>query len=589
VKNRLLCLLLVCVLLAINGCRTTSETQPQSGKETGKRGGRLVITERSAPQTFNFLSAADASSINVAFFLMASRLVEFDHDNQKFTAGLAEFWQTGTDGKTVTVKLRDSLKFSDGAPLTADDVVFTLKAMTDEKLHSPAFYDAMRIDDQPITASRVDERTVQLNLPRPVAAIENYLYNLAVLPRHKLESARSIQTTAATSPTSGNSEPWSLTASPGEFAVSGAFTLKEYVAGQRVILRRNPNYWKKDTSGTQLPYLDELVVEILPATDTALLKLQQGEIDILDDVRPADYAVLRDQAAGLTMRDLGPRLQTEFFWFNLNDGRNADGKPFVDPIRRAWFSDVRFRRAMAHAMDRSAMIQNIQRGLATELRGPVSPGNKLWINQNLPAYQHDTSKAQELLREAGFQMSNQNGHALLTDKTGRTVEFTLIVPETVPVRKQMATMIQEDLAKIGVKVTISALEDKAFSELMRKSLKYEAAIFGISPTDTDPSTLSSLLKTGGGQRFWFLNQKQASADWEKQMDQLMDEQSTESIAAKRREKFNEVQKIFAEQLPMIPLMTRHFISGGRVGLGNYRSSFILPRSLWNADEIFWKK
>jgi peptide/nickel transport system substrate-binding protein len=213
----------------------------------------------------------------------------------------------------------------------------------------------------------------------------------------------------------------------------------------------------------------------------------------------------------------------------------------------------------------------------------------LWINQNLPAYQHDTSKAQELLREAGFQMSNQNGHALLTDKTGRTVEFTLIVPETVPVRKQMATMIQEDLAKIGVKVTISALEDKAFSELMRKSLKYEAAIFGISPTDTDPSTLSSLLKTGGGQRFWFLNQKQASADWEKQMDQLMDEQSTESIAAKRREKFNEVQKIFAEQLPMIPLMTRHFISGGRVGLGNYRSSFILPRSLWNADEIFWKK
>ena len=577
-RRKFLFIGLFVLLLSIAVCRPGSSPQQSGERTTGARGGRLVVADRSAPQSFNYLMAADAVSLNISFFVMSARLAEFDHDRQQYVPGLAESWQAGNGGKSFMVKLRDGLKFSDGAPLTADDVLFTFRLLSDEKLHPPAFYDAMLIDGQPMKASKVDERTIKLELPHAVAAIEPYLYNVGVLPRHKLEAAY----------TKGEADKqWSLTAAPADFAVSGPFTLKEYVAGQRTVLKRNDHYWKKDGSGNQLPYLDEVVVEVISDANTSALKFQNGELDVLDDIRPADYATMKDRTSAFALRDLGPRLQTDYFWFNLNDGKGSDGKPLVDPVKRAWFTDVRFRQAIAHAIDRAAIIQNVLRGLGTPLRGAVSPGNKAWVNDGIPAYDFDLKKSQDLLKEAGFRLS-ENG-APLIDAGGHPVEFTLAVAENVAVRKQMATMIQEDLAKLGIKVNVTPIEDKAFSELYRKSLKYEAAIHGFSPSDTDPSTLNAVLKTGGQQRFWFINQKAANAEWEKRLDQLMSEQAEESDSGKRREKFNEVQRIFAEQAPMIPLVVRHFVSGAKVNLGNFRSSFLPPRSLWNADELYWKK
>ncbi|HZS06211.1 MAG TPA: ABC transporter substrate-binding protein [Blastocatellia bacterium] len=557
-------------LLAFTACQDGR----QSGeRQTGSRGGRLVVADRSAPQSFSYLAAGDAVTINISFFLMSARLAEFDHDKQQYVPGLAESWPTSDGGKVVTVKLRDGLKFSDGAPMTADDVLFTLGLLADPKLHPPAFYDAMLVDGKPMKASKVDDRTIRLELPHGVAAIEPYLYNVGVLPRHKLEAAY----------LKGEvDKQWGLAAAPADFAVSGPFAPKEYVAGQRTILKRNEYYWKKDKQGNQLPYLDELVVEAISDPNNSVLKFQQGELDVLDDIRPSDYATMKDKAEGFTVRDLGPRLQTDFFWFNLNDGRDESGKPLVDPAKRAWFADVRFRRAVAHAIDRASIIQNVLRGLGTPLKGVVSPGNKFWVNDNIPAYDYDVKRAQDLLKEAGFRL-NDNG---LVDSAGHPVEFTLVVSENVAVRKQMATVIQEDLAKLGIKVNVSPVEDKALNELMRKSLRYEAALHGASATDTDPTTISSILRTDGQQRFWFLNQKQARAAWEKKLDQLMDEQSVESDVNKRREKFNEAQRIFAEQIPMIPLVVRHFVSGAKANLGNWRPSFISPRSLWNVDELF---
>lgn len=563
-------------LLASAGCRPGPSTQLSGERQTGARGGRLIVADRSAPQSFSCLVAGDGTSLTIGFFVMCARLVEFDHDKQQFVPGLAESWQASEGGKVVTIKLRDGLKFSDGAPLTADDVLFTIQILSDPKLHPPAFYDAVLIDGKPVKASKVDDRTIKLELPRTVAAIESWLYSIGVLPRHKLEAAYK----------KGEADKmWGLAAAPADFAVTGPFTLKEYVAGQRTILTRNEHYWKKDAKGNQLPYLDELVIEAISDPNTAILKFQNGELDVLDNIRPQDYASLKDKPGPVAVHDLGPRLQTDFFWFNLNDGKDAAGQPLVDPVKRAWFTDVRFRKAIAQAIDRPGIIQNVLRGLGTPLKGAVSPGNKFWVNDNIPAYEYDVKKAQDLLKEAGFKLNGSS----LADAAGHPVEFTLIVAENETVRKQMATIMQEDLARLGIKVNVSPMEDKAFLEFIRKSLTYEAAIHGASPTDTDPTTMSGVLKTGGQQRFWFMNEKQAATEWEKKLDQLMEEQGFESEVNKRREKFNEAQRIFADQLPMIPLVVRHFVTGSKTNLGNYRSSVITPRSLWNVDELFWKK
>ncbi|MFN0124194.1 MAG: ABC transporter substrate-binding protein, partial [Blastocatellia bacterium] len=448
--------------------------------------------------------------------------------------------------------------------------------LIDQKLHPAAFFDAMLIDEKPMKPVRLDDRTIRLELPRAVAAIEPYLYNVGVLPRHKLEAAYK----------KGElDKSWGLGATTAEFAVSGPFMLKEFVPGQRTILARNPNYWKKDTAGNSLPYLDELVIEALSDANTSALKFQQGELDVLDDIRPADYVTLKEKTGALNLRDLGPRLQTDFFWFNLNDGRDSTGKPLVDPVKRAWFTNLKFRQAMAHAIDRASIIQNVLRGLGIPFRGVISPGNKNWFNETIPGYDYDLGKSQALLQEAGFKL---NG-AALTDAGGHPVEFTLIVAENVTLRKTMATMIQEDLAKLGIRVNVAPLEDSAFTDRYHNTLQYEAAIHGISPTDTDPSTLLPVLKSGGQQRYWFLNQKQPAQDWEKELDRLMDEQAVETDVNKRREKFNAAQKIFAEQLPMIPLVVRNFVSGAKVQLGNYKAGMLPPRSLWNVDELYWKK
>ncbi len=577
-KIRASIVLVIAFVLAFAACRPSSTTQETTSQErqVGARGGRLVVADRGTPKTFNYLLAGDAVSATVASYLMSAALVDMDHDTQAFVPGLAESWEASEGGKIITVKLREGLKFSDGTPITADDFLFTLKVAADEK-SGALFRESFMSGGQPIKATKIDDRTFKLEQAEAAAAIESFLAIFRPLPRHKLEAIY----------TKGEfGKAWDITTAATDVAVSGAFMLKEFVPNQRTILARNPNYWKKDKSGTQLPYLDELVIEAIPDANTALLKFQQGEVDLMDNLAPANFATLKQQTpAGLSVKDYGSSMLTDFLWFNQNDGKDATGKPFVDPVKRAWFADVRFRRAIATALDRTTIINNVLRGLGTPTSGLAAPSNKRWFSSDLPKYDFDLNKAKELLKEAGFTTS-ENG---LLDKAGKAVEFTLIVDGTVAVRKDMATIIQEDLAQLGIKVNVAPLEKNAFVEMIQKTPSYDAAIHGYTPSDAEPSTLVSGLKIGGGQRYWFIGQKQAKEEWEKTFDQLATDVDTTADAAVRKQKFDAAQKLFAEQLPMLPLVVRNFASGAKSNLGNYRPSVIIPRSLWNAEELFWKK
>ncbi len=577
-KIRVSIVFVLALVLAFVACRPSSTTQETTSQErqVGARGGRLVVADRGTPKTFNYLLAGDAVSATVASYLMSAALVEMDHDTQSFVPGLAESWQASDGGKTITVKLREGLKFSDGTPITADDFLFTLKVAADEK-SGALFRESFLSGGQPIKATKMDDRTFKLEQAEASASIESFLAIFRPLPRHKLEAIYA----------KGEfGKAWDVTTAAADLAVSGAFLLKEFVPNQRTILARNPNYWKKDKAGIQLPYLDELVIEAIPDANTMLLKFQQGEVDLMDNIAPANFATLKQQTpAGLSVKDYGASMLTDFLWFNQNDGKDASGKPLVDPIKRAWFADVKFRRAMATALDRTTIINNVWRGLATPASGLAAPSNKRWFSSDLPKYDFDLNKAKELLKEAGF-TNSENG---LLDKAGKPVEFTLIVDGTVAVRKDMATIIQEDLSKLGIKVNVAPLEKNVFVETIEKKLSYDAALHGYTPSDAEPSTLISGLKIGGGQRYWFIGQKQAKEEWEKTFDQLAEEVDTTADATARKQKFEAAQKLFAEQLPMIPLVVRNFASGAKSNLGNYRPSVIIPRSLWNAEELFWRK
>lgn len=559
-------LLVICLLIA--GCRPSSQ---EAGRAAGRRGGVISVRLTALPGTFNPLMVTDESSLLVGLWLLGSRLVSFDHSTQKYVPALAENWKTEPDGRTVTVTLRDGLKFSDGQALTAADVLFTLQALYDERTGSPLLRDAMLIGGKQIVAAATDSRQLKLTFPERTAAPESFLVNLPVLPRHALGQAFSEGRLGSA---------WPLTAEPRQIVTSGPFTVESVQPGASIRLSRNPYYWRTDSKGVQLPYADALVLEGISDPNNTFLRLNQGTLDLADRIRPADFAALQTAAGAVRAADAGPGLSTDHLWFNLS------GQAALSPMKRAWFGEVRFRRAISHAIDRQAIAKATLRGLATPLEGFVSPGNRAWAAADLPRTDYSPERAQALLQEAGFVRRGSADAPELYDHAGNRVEFTLLVQAQNEPRKQMATVIQQDLARLGISLQVATLDTQAVTERWTKTFDYDAVLMGLTLTDPEPSSYTSFLRSDSATHQWSPRQKNPATDWEARIDQLIELQAAESDPQKRQALFREIQVIMAEQLPVIPLVARHIVSAASARLGNWQPSSIFPYSLWNADELF---
>lgn len=583
-KNLLSGFILLVSLLGVWNATACRSKQPiisprQSGfreQAVGQRGGKITYRVASPPQTFNYLTASDEPSLLVAFYLMGGRLVEFNHDTQTYVPALAESWFRSGDGKSIELTLRDGIKFSDGHPISAEDVSFTLRAIYDERTGSPIFHDAMLVGGHPIEAAALDARRLRLTFPEVVATPENYLSNLAVLPSHVLVGAFDQK---------GLRDAYSLTANPQTIVSSGAFAAESATPGQRVTLKRNPHYWKKDTAGTSLPYLDQLVIEVASDANNAITQLRQGALDIFDRVRATDYAALRSASEPVGAFDLGPGLNTDHLWFNLNDV-GAGGKSALNAAKRSWFNDLRFRRAVSQAIDRETLASVTLQGLASPLYGFVSPGNRSWVATDLPRDVYDLEKARALLREAGFATKDNQGQPELHDAKGNRVEFTLMVPTESQARIQMATVVQEDLGRLGIKLHVAPLEFGEFQRRTTQSFEYDAALLGTSVSEPDPSAYTNFLRSSSPTHQWRPKQIKPATVWEAKIDKLLAAQAAEFNPLRRREAFNEIQRIIAEQLPVIPIVARHLASAANQQVRNYRPSVLLPYSCWNAEELF---
>ena len=580
-------LLIILLALLLTSCQQQPQQQQSNAnsaqsqqlareRTVGTRGGSITYRLTSPPQTFNYLMAKEESSLIVAFYLLGGRLVEFDQDQQKHVPGLVEAWKRAEDGRTIELTLREGLKFSDGHDLTAEDVLFTMRALYDERTQSPIFRDAMLVGGKQIETTLVDARHLRLVFPEQIAAPEGFLANIAVLPRHILEEDFN---------KGALKDAWGITSDVQRIVTAGAFTVEAATPGERIQLKRNPNYWKKDSAGTQLPYLDSLNIEIISDANNAITRLQQSGLDIVDRIRPTDYANLKSAQGNVRAFDLGPGVNTDYIWFNLNTS-TQNGKAVVDPVKLSWFSDARFRRAIAHAIDRQSIATANLQGLATPLYGFVSPGNRAWIATDIPRTEYDLEKARTLLREAGFTWRGAEGAQELVDSKGNRVEFTLIVPAENQPRVEMATVIQEDLAKLGIKMQSAPIEFQALTQRWSQSYDYDAVLLGLSVTDPDPSSYTTLLQSTSGNHQWYPKQPRPATEWEARIDQLDTQQSHEVDNARRKALFRDIQVIMAEQLPLIPIVARHIASAANARVGNYRPGTLMPYSLWNAEELF---
>jgi peptide/nickel transport system substrate-binding protein len=540
--------------------------------EVGRAGGRLVYALRSEPKTLNPVAAVDVASREVIRPLHAD-LIHIDRQTQRTGPALAKSWSVSPDGLHYTLELRRGLRFSDGQPVDVDDVVFTFRCYLDERNASPQ-RDLLLIGGKPVVVRKLDAHRVVFDLPEPYAAAERIFDSLAILPRRRLEKAQNEGRLATA---------WGMSTAPAEMAGLGPFRLKSYVPGERIVLERNPHYWKIDPSGRQLPYLDEIVFLLIPSDDAQVVRFKAGETDVISRLSAPNYAVLEGEAAaGRRLQDLGAGLDYTFLFFNLND---LDAAKLPEVARKqAWFKQTAFRQAVSAALDRAGMVKLVYQGRATPLAAHVTPGNKLWMNTGLPRPQRSLARARELLGRAGFAMKD----GVLRDAKGAPVTFTILTNAANAARVQIATIIQDDLREIGIQAQLVPFENRALLDRVLKTHDYDAALMSLASGDADPTSEMNVWLSSGPTHLWRLGASAPLAPWETEIDDLMQRQLVARDGAARKRFYDRVQQLVAENLPMIPILSPNILVGAKAGLGNFRPAILDPQVIWNVDELFWR-
>jgi peptide/nickel transport system substrate-binding protein len=479
-------------------------------------------------------------------YLTGGVLVRLNRENQKLEPGLATAWKLSKDGKTITFTLRQGLKFSDGTLFSAEDVAYTVQQMMDPKLHS-SVGDTFRSGEGNAETKILSPTKIAITFPAPVAGLDRLFDQVAIM--------------SSKSPKK-------------EMAVLGPYYVAENKAGSYLVLQRNPNYWKHDDSGRPLPYIDSVRLDIQQNRDLELLRIERGEIDLVNSIDAEYYEKLTADKPALA-HDAGPSLDSEHMWFN-----QVAAAPIAD-YKRAWFQSTNFRRAVSESINRADLARIAFRGHAQPAVGIVSPANQFWFNSKLQPHPFDQKSALQRLQKDGFSM--QGG--VLRDGAGHVVEFSIITNAGNKYRERMATMIQQDLAGVGIKVNVVTLDFPSLIERITRTFNYEACLLGLVNTELDPASVMNVWLSSAENHQWNPSQKTPATAWEAEIDHLMRAQASTLDDHKRKQYFDRVQEIAWEQEPFIYLVTKNALSAVSTSVANAHPVVLRPQVFWNIDEL----
>src|SRR5258708_21361631 len=441
----------------------------------------------------------------------------------------------------------------------------------DEAVDSPQ-RDLLIIDGKPILLTKLDQYTVRFALPRPYAAAERLFDGLAIVPTPVLEKQSHEGLFA---------EAWVLNVQASEIAGLGPFLLNQYVLGQRVVVEHNPYYWKVDQKNQRMPYLYELVFLFVGTEDAQVMRFEAGETDIISRLSSENYNLLSREKSriGSQLADMGPSLEYNFLLFNLND---LNGKKLGEVAgKQTWFRDLKFRQAISAAVDRESIVRLVFGARGAALWGNVGPGNRLWINQTIPHPRQSVETARQLLKSAGY---SWNPAGQLLDSARHPVEFSIITSSSNSQRLKMATLLQDDLSHLGMQVHVVPIEFRAMIDRVFQSFDYDAAIMWLGGGDADPNPEMNVWAFSGTSHLWHLGETQPASDWERELDQLMQQQMVTIDYAKRKQLYDRAQQLIAEHLPFIFLGTPNILPAANTRFGNFHPPLLDPYTLWTAND-----
>ena len=581
------------VLLALISAIALSGCNPTEFKTEAAQVPQLVVSVLTDPQTFNFALNQQSPSI---FGLTFKGLTSVNGVTGEIQPELAESWQISDDKLRVTFTLREGLKWSDGEPLTADDVVFTydqivfnLEIPTDIRDYvtigaSGAFPKVRKLDD----------RRVEFILPEPFAPFltsttGNTGNAVAILPKHALQKSVSSKNS------DGNPQflsTWGTDTDPAQIIVNGPYKIESYIPSQRLVFRRNPHYWRKDAQGNPQPYIERYIWQIVESPDTSLMQFRSGGLDSVG-VPAANFSLLKreEKRGNFKIYNGGPAIGTTFISFNLNKGKR-NGRPLVDPIKSRWFNTVAFRQAVAHAIDRQTIINTLLRGLGELQHSTIdiqTPYYYLSPKEGLKVYDYNPGKARKLLLGAGFKYNNKGQ---LLDAEGNRVRFTMLSSAGSRISDAVGTQMKQDLGKIGIQVDLNPIAFTVLGERTHNSLNWECYFGAMSGGGIEPNDAANVWLLDGGLHSF--NQApqpgqapiegREIADWERKIADLYIKGAQELDKQERKAIYDEAQQLAQEYLPYIHLINPLAMGAIRNRVQGVKYS-VFEGAFWNIYEL----
>lgn len=519
----------------------TPSTQPeqptdeQQGSGGPKDGGTFTFSSFSDIVTINPIFMQDTASSDAAYFLLA-RLYDLNREGMV----VAEPWslaaeepEVSEDGLTYTIKLKDYAKWTDGTPVTADDLIFTFDTIRNPEVGSPAISTLDKIE----TIEKIDDHTVKITLSETYAP---FLYSLVaeLVPAHILKDVP---------PTELQAHPYGK--DPAQTPTNGPWKWVEWQQTQQLVFQRDPDYW-----GEVKPHIEQVVYKIYADQNTEVQALLRGDTDHVSAIPVVQTEAVKADPSIHLIQEPGPSY--EFVAFNFDGANFPDG--FIP------FETQKSRQAIAYAIDRQGMIDNVLKGTGILMNGPFLPGSWADPGDRMTNYTYDPEKAKQLLAEDGWVMNESTG---ILEKDGKPFSFELQYNAGNSRREAVAQIIQSNLKDVGIEVKPAAIDFSAWVEQNLNPGKFQTVLLAWSLSNPDPdseSIFSSKYFPPDGQNMgWYKNEE---------LDQLWVDGYSTTDLEERKEIYGKIGEMISQDLPYI-FMYRY---GNAIGTG--------PRVHWAEED-----
>ena len=579
-------------LLASTGAATASALRSATVAElqanaeafeytVGTPGGSVTYSTIGAPLTLNLALSNDSSSSGILGYLFEG-LTETSWLNNQVEPSLAESWEHSDDGLTWTFHLRRDVTWHDGQPFTAHDVGFTFNRIIyndDIPTGTRASFtfrvfdaEAAEWREERMTVNTIDDYTVRFVLPVSFAPFLRSM-GTAIYPRHILEPHVDDGTFNST---------WGIETDPAEIIGTGPFTIETLETDERIVLRRNPNYWLTDSAGNRLPYLERVEYAVVPDFAAELARFRAGDADA-HGVLGEEFAILDplQEAENFTLFSRGPGFGSTFLTFNLNPGSDSEsGEPFLAPEKLRWFENTRFRQAVAHAVDKAAIIRDIQHGLGYPQWAFVSPAAGDFHNPDVQRYEYDIEKANAILDGLGWM--DRDGDGVREDYAGNNITFTMATNAGNDVRARILEIIRNGLTQIGVQADVEVIDFGEIVQQLTSTYDWESILIGFGGS-TEPHFSSVLWHSSESLHLWNPNQSEPATTWEAEIDALFTRGSQELDREQRVVHYHRAQEIAAENVPVVYTTHSERLSAVRNVFGNLTPTLF---GLWDIRYVY---